>query len=109
MSKKSYEAFVPEAPKGRYDGIKRDYSHDDVAKLRGSIQIRYTIAEITANRLWKDLKTKDYINALGAVTGNQAMQMVRAGLQSIYISGWQVAFPSVSDGIWIDVGDGVGR
>lgn len=86
-----FEDLVPSAPKGRYDGIARPYSVEDVLRLRGSVQIAQTLAERGANRLWSLLHSEDYINALGAVTGNQAMQMARAGLKAIYLSGWQVA------------------
>ncbi len=75
----------------RFDGIERPYTAADVARLRGSFPISHTLAERGANRLWRLLKDEPYINALGAVTGNQAMQMVRAGLKAIYLSGWQVA------------------
>ena len=83
--------LVPSAPEGRFDGIERPYSPADVKKLRGSVQVRQTLAEMGANRLWKLLHEDDYVNALGALSGNQAMQMVRAGLKAIYLSGWQVA------------------
>jgi isocitrate lyase len=86
-----FESLVPGAPAGRFDGIERPYSAADVARLRGSVPIAYTLAERGANRLWEALHTDPYINALGAVTGNQAMQMARAGLKAIYLSGWQVA------------------
>jgi isocitrate lyase len=75
----------------RWRGIQRDYSAADVVKLRGSVQIEYTLAKIGAERLWHLLHTEDYVHALGAYTGNQAMQMVKAGLKAIYLSGWQVA------------------
>ncbi|MCA8908934.1 MAG: isocitrate lyase [Rhodospirillaceae bacterium] len=75
----------------RFAGVRRDYSEADVAKLRGSFRIEHTIAKLGAQRLWELLHKRDYVNALGATTGNQAMQMVRAGLESIYLSGWQVA------------------
>jgi len=75
----------------RWKGIVRDYSPADVERLRGSVRIRYTLAELGAERLWKLLTEEDYVNALGALSGNQAMQMVRAGLKAIYLSGWQVA------------------
>ena len=91
MTKISFNDLVPDAPKGRFDGITRPYSPDEVARLRGSFPIAQTIAERGANKLWALLKSEDYINALGAVTGNQAMQMARAGLKAIYLSGWQVA------------------
>ncbi|HUP62438.1 MAG TPA: isocitrate lyase [Thermoanaerobaculia bacterium] len=75
----------------RWDGVTRDYTADDVLRLRGSIDIRYTLAEMGAERLWQLLKTEPFVNALGALTGNQAIQQVRAGLKAIYLSGWQVA------------------
>jgi isocitrate lyase len=87
----SFAELVPSAPQGRFDGITRPYTPADVARLRGSIQIEHTLAKRTANTLWELLKTEPYINALGALSGNQAMQMVRAGLKAIYLSGWQVA------------------
>src|SRR5688572_18823924 len=83
--------LVPSAPKGRFDGIERPYLPEDVERLRGSVQIRQTLAENGANRLWQLIHREDFVNALGAVTGNQAMQQVRAGLKAIYLSGWQVA------------------
>ena len=75
----------------RWAGIVRDYSMDDVEKLRGSVQVRHTLAELGAERLWNLLHTEDYVHALGALTGNQAIQQVKAGLKAIYLSGWQVA------------------
>jgi isocitrate lyase len=75
----------------RWKGIRRDYSPDDVARLRGSVRVRHTLAELGAARLWELLHTEEYVHALGALTGNQAMQMVKAGLKAIYLSGWQVA------------------
>ncbi|MBD7984721.1 isocitrate lyase [Sporosarcina sp. Sa2YVA2] len=75
----------------RWKGIERGYSAEEVVKLRGTIQIRHTFAEKGASRLWKSLHETDFINALGALTGNQAVQQVKAGLQAIYLSGWQVA------------------
>jgi isocitrate lyase len=86
-----FARFVPNAPSGRYDGIERPYSAAEVERLRGSFPIAHTLAERGANRLWQLLRDEPYVNALGAVTGNQAMQMVRAGLKAIYLSGWQVA------------------
>ena len=77
--------------KGRFDGIRRDYTTAEVEKLRGSFRIEHSIARLGAERLWSLLHERDFVNALGATTGNQAMQMVRAGLESIYLSGWQVA------------------
>ncbi|GIE94772.1 isocitrate lyase [Paractinoplanes rishiriensis] len=75
----------------RWLGIKRSYTAHDVIKLRGTVQERHTLAERGAQRLWELLHSEDYINALGALTGGQAVQMVRAGLKAIYLSGWQVA------------------
>jgi isocitrate lyase len=75
----------------RWDGVTRSYTADDVLKLRGSIDIEYTLAELGAERLWRLLAEEPYVSALGALTGNQAIQQVRAGLQAIYLSGWQVA------------------
>lgn len=86
----SFAHLVP-SPVGRFDGIERPYTPEDVLRLRGSIPITHTLAERGANRLWELLHDEPFINALGAVTGNQAMQMVRAGLKAIYLSGWQVA------------------
>ena len=76
---------------GRFAGIKRDYTSEDVEKLSGSFRIRHTLAEMGATRLWHLLRTEPYVNTLGALTGNQAMQQVKAGLKAIYLSGWQVA------------------
>jgi isocitrate lyase len=86
-----FETLIPSAPEGRFDGIERPYAAADVARLRGSFPIAHTLAERGANRLWTLLREEPFINALGSVTGNQAMQMVRAGLKAIYLSGWQVA------------------
>ncbi|MEI2666476.1 isocitrate lyase [Rossellomorea sp. LJF3] len=75
----------------RWKGITRPYSAEDVIRLRGSIDIEHTIARRGSEKLWNLLHEEDYINALGALTGNQAVQQVRAGLKAIYLSGWQVA------------------
>lgn len=75
----------------RWKGVKRTYSAEDVIRLRGSVTEEHTLARLGAERLWELLHTEDYINALGALTGNQAVQQVRAGLKAIYLSGWQVA------------------
>lgn len=91
MSKKTFYDLVPGAPKGRFDNVKRNYSVEDVEKLRGSFPIEYTLATRGANKLWELLHTTDYVHSLGALSGNQAMQMARAGLKAIYLSGWQVA------------------
>ena len=87
----SFEDLVPSAPAGRFAAIRRPYSPEDVVRLRGSFPISYTLAERGANKLWNLLHERPYVHALGAVTGNQAMQMVRGGLEAIYLSGWQVA------------------
>src|ERR687886_2900656 len=75
----------------RWEGITRPYTAEDVARLRGSIKIEYTLARMGAERLWKLMYEKNYVRALGALTGNQAMQQVKAGLDAVYLSGWQVA------------------
>lgn len=75
----------------RWAGIERGYSAEEVVKLRGSVLIEHTLAKKGAERLWNSLHEEDFINALGALTGNQAVQQVKAGLQAIYLSGWQVA------------------
>jgi isocitrate lyase len=75
----------------RWSGISRPYSYEDVLRLRGTIQIEYTLARLGAERLWNLLHTEPYVAALGALTGNQAIEMVQAGLKAIYGSGWQVA------------------
>jgi isocitrate lyase len=75
----------------RWGGVERPYSADDVAKLRGSVQVEYTLARLGAERLWHLLHSEPCVPALGALTGGQAVQMVKAGLKSIYLSGWQVA------------------
>ncbi|WP_201836360.1 isocitrate lyase [Microvirga zambiensis] len=86
--------LIPSAPEGRFDGIRRPYSAADVDRLRGSVQIQHTLAERGAQRLWQLLHERPYVHSLGAMTGNQAMQMARAGLEAIYLSGWQVAADS---------------
>ncbi len=75
----------------RWRGIKRPYTAQDVVRLRGSLQIEYTLARKGSERLWELLHSEPYVAALGALTGNQAVQQVKAGLQAIYLSGWQVA------------------
>src|SRR5476649_2800026 len=75
----------------RWKGVTRTYSADDVVRLRGSLQIEHTLAKRGAEKLWNLVNTEDFVNALGALTGNQAMQQVKAGLKAIYLSGWQVA------------------
>src|SRR2546430_5594541 len=78
-------------PNERFDGIKRPYSQQDVERLRGTVQVEHTLARGGAEKLWDLLHTEDFVAALGALTGNQAVQQVRAGLKAIYLSGWQVA------------------
>src|ERR1700719_525722 len=75
----------------RWRGIERPYTAEDVLRLRGSVHVEHTLARLGAERLWDLLQTEPYINALGALTGNQAVQQVQAGLKAIYVSGWQVA------------------
>ena len=75
----------------RWNGIRRDYTAEDVVSLRGSLREDRTLARITAEKLWDLISHTDYVNALGALTGGQAVQMVKAGLKAIYLSGWQVA------------------
>src|SRR6195952_672810 len=75
----------------RWKGIQRTYSGADVVRLRGSVQVEHTLARRGAEKLWGLMQTEPFINALGALTGNQAMQQVKAGLKAIYLSGWQVA------------------
>jgi isocitrate lyase len=89
----SLDQFVP-APPGRFAGIERPYSAEDVLRLRGSIPIEHSLARRGALKLWELLQGDEPVRALGALSGNQAMQMVRAGLQAIYLSGWQVAADS---------------
>ncbi|OZU88709.1 isocitrate lyase [Virgibacillus indicus] len=75
----------------RWAGVERPYTAEEVIRLRGSLDIDYTIATRGANKLWNLVNTEAYVNALGALTGNQAVQQVKAGLKAIYLSGWQVA------------------
>ena len=75
----------------RWKSVKRPYSAEDVVRLRGSVHIEYSLARLGAEKLWKYVNEKPFVNALGALTGNQAMQQVKAGLDAIYLSGWQVA------------------
>src|SRR6187431_2049663 len=82
----------------RWKGIKRGYSAADVVKLRGSLAIEHTLAQRGAEKLWNSINTEPFVNTLGALTGNQAMQQVKAGLKGIYLSGWQVAGDANSNG-----------
>jgi isocitrate lyase len=75
----------------RWAGITRPYSAEDVVRLRGTVAVEHSLAKLGAEKLWKSLQASDFVNALGALTGNQAMQQVKAGLKAIYLSGWQVA------------------
>jgi isocitrate lyase len=75
----------------RWSGVQRGYSAQDVVRLRGTVAIEYSLARLGAEKLWRSMAIEPYVNALGALTGNQAMQQVRAGLKAIYLSGWQVA------------------
>ena len=76
---------------GRWTGIERPYGHDEIERIRGRFRIEHTLARLGAERLWELLNSEGYVGALGAMTGAQAVQMVKAGLQAIYLSGWQVA------------------
>src|SRR5438309_5443703 len=78
-----------EAP--RWRGVRRAYDAEEVVRLRGTIAVEHSIARLTADKLWRYLSDRPFVNALGALTGNQAMQQVKAGLDAIYLSGWQVA------------------
>src|SRR5690625_430512 len=82
----------------RLKGIKRPYSAVDVIRLRGSIDIEYTFANMVSKKLWELVNEEDYVNSLGALTGNQAVQQVKAGLKAIYLSGWQVAADATMPG-----------
>jgi isocitrate lyase len=84
-------AGSPGSGPDRFAGIRRDFTPADVEKLSGSFRVRHTLAEMGAQRLWHLLHTEPFVNTLGALTGNQAMQQVKAGLKAIYLSGWQVA------------------
>ncbi|MDA5561353.1 MULTISPECIES: isocitrate lyase [unclassified Exiguobacterium] len=88
---KQREELVNSWKSERFEGVERPYSVEDVMKLRGSIVIEQTLATKGAERLWQLMHERDYVHALGALTGNQAIQQVKAGLEAIYLSGWQVA------------------
>jgi len=75
----------------RWHGVRRGYSADDVVRLRGSVHVEHSLARLGAEKLWRHMHEMPFVNALGALTGNQAMQQVKAGLKAIYLSGWQVA------------------
>ena len=76
---------------GRWEGIERPYTQEDVERLRGTVHVEHTLARLGAERLWELLHTENFVPTLGALTGGQAVQMVKAGLKGIYLSGWQVA------------------
>src|SRR3978361_367670 len=82
----------------RWKGIKRGYSAADIIRLRGSLQVEHTLAKRGAEKLWSLINSEPFVNTLGALTGNQAMQQVKAGLKAIYLSGWQVAGDANSNG-----------
>ena len=82
----------------RWQGIQRPYGAEEVRNLQGSLQVEHTLARVGANRLWKLMQENPYVNTLGALTGNQAVQQVQAGLKAIYLSGWQVAGDSNTAG-----------
>ncbi len=90
--------YISDVVPGRFDGIHRSYKIADVQKLRGSLRIEHTLAQRGSRKLWEMLKTEPYVHALGALTGNQGVQQVRAGLKAIYLSGWQVAADANSAG-----------
>ena len=90
-AKSSLLPETPPVPATRWAGIVRPYRGEDVERLKNTVKIEYTLADLGARRLWHLLTTRDYVNALGALTGNQAVQQVKAGLDAIYLSGWQVA------------------
>jgi isocitrate/methylisocitrate lyase len=94
---------------GRWAGIERAYSATDVIRLRGSVRVEYSVARQGAERLWELLHHEDYINALGAMTGGQAVEMVKAGLQAIYLSGWQVAADALRRADQIEWAESGGR
>jgi len=85
-------------PAGRFDGIRRDYTPEDVARLSGSFRVSHTLADMGARRLWQLLNSEPFVPTLGALTGMQALQQVKAGLKAIYLSGWQVAADANSAG-----------
>ncbi len=91
MTLPTYETERMMSARDRFSGIMRPYGQADVVRLRGSVHVEYTLARLGAERLWTLLHERPYVAALGALTGNQAVQQVRAGLEAIYLSGWQVA------------------
>ena len=75
----------------RWKNVKRDYTAEEVVRCSGSVRIEHSLAKNGAEKLWDLINTEDFVNALGALTGNQAMQQAKAGLKAVYLSGWQVA------------------
>ena len=75
----------------RWKGVERAFKAEDVVRLRGTVHVEHSLARLGAEKLWRFMQEKPFVNALGALTGNQAMQQVKAGLDAIYLSGWQVA------------------
>ena len=82
----------------RWQGVERAYKAEDVVRLRGTVHVEHSLARLGAEKLWRFMHEKPFVNALGALTGNQAMQQVKAGLKAIYLSGWQVAGDANSNG-----------
>ncbi|MFQ5561929.1 MAG: isocitrate lyase [Parvularculaceae bacterium] len=87
----TFRELIPSASEDRFDRVERNYGPDDVARLKGSVDVAHTLAERGAVKLWSLLKSDPYVNALGALSGAQAVQMAKAGLKAVYLSGWQVA------------------
>src|SRR6187455_968147 len=88
---KSTQLFIDWQTNPRWKCIKRPYTAEEVLRLRSKVEIEYTLARMGAEKLWKKLNAQSYVAALGALTGNQAVQEIAAGLEAIYLSGWQVA------------------
>ena len=87
----------------RWRGVQRDYSAADVLRLRGSVHIEHSLAQLAAEKLWRRLNTDDFLPTLGALTGGQAVQQVKAGAKAIYLSGWQVAADAnIADAMYPD-------
>ena len=87
----------------RWHGVQRDYSAADVLRLRGSVHIEHSLARLAAEKLWRRMNTDDYLPTLGALTGGQAVQQVKAGAKAIYLSGWQVAADAnIADAMYPD-------
>src|SRR5712671_3437996 len=91
MSNSAADQLRKEWDAPRWKGVTRPYKAEDVVRLRGTVRIDYSLARLGAEKLWRFVNEKPFVNSLGALTGNQAMQQVKAGLDAIYLSGWQVA------------------